>query len=135
MFVEYIKTHSADSSGQILAIISNNVDAAATRLQFAIANNTVLLYTLNNYSGVAISGNITIPNGTNKIAVSYGANGYKFYVNGVLEFSNSTTTIPSTQDLTIGSFPFGVAPMSDGIKSVVLWKTQLTNAELASLTT
>jgi hypothetical protein len=134
-FIEYNKTHSADSSGQVLAIISNSVDAVATRIQFTLIDNTVLLYALNNYTSVAISGNITIPNGINKIAVSYGANGYKFYVNGVLEFSNTNTTIPSTQDFTLGSFPFGVVPISDGIKSVVLWKRQLTNAELAELTT
>jgi hypothetical protein len=134
MFIDFNKTHAADSGGQILGIISDNAAPASNRIQLVLENNIVYLFASNPSGALALSSNITIPNGKNKIAVSYGANGYKFYVNGVQEFSNATTGVPSMQNFHIGSYPTGTAYMSDGINQALLFTTQLSNAQMAELT-
>jgi hypothetical protein len=133
LYAEFNKTHSADES--VLMIIAKASDFLAYRIQMVTINNAVYLYAIDNNVLLAQSSNITIPNGTNKIAVSYGANGYKFYVNGAQQFSNATTTAPTCDAFRIGSFDGGIAPMSDSIAQAILFKTQLTNAQLSELTT
>ena len=135
MFIDFNKTHAADAAGQILGIISDNAAPLSNRIQLVLENNIVYLFAQNSAGLLAFSSNITIANGKNKIAVSYGANGYKFYVNGVQQFSNATTGTPPMQNFHIGSLPTGAAYMSDGINQALLFTTQLTNAQLAELTT
>lgn len=66
-----------------------------------------------------------------KIAVSYKANNYYYYVNGNLIGSDTSGTVPSCNDISLAIY--GNAA-SINYNNIVLWKTQLTNAELASLT-
>jgi hypothetical protein len=67
-----------------------------------------------------------------KIAVSYKANNYYYYVNGNLIGSDTSGTVPSCNDISLAIY--GNAA-SINYNNIVLWKTQLTNAELAELTT
>ena len=135
VFVEYKKTHAVEAGGQILVLLADNSNPAATRLQVVLENDYTFLYVVSGSTLLAQSSNISIANGVNKIAFSYGANGYKFYVNGVQQFSNSTTTVPATQNLFVGNYTASTAYLSDAIAQTLLFKTQLTNAQLAELTT
>lgn len=75
--------------------------------------------------------------GRNKLAIGYKNNDFVFYKNGILVASDSSGTIPTTNDLGIfGVYNGGAgATLSGSMKSTMLWKERLSNTELANLTT
>jgi hypothetical protein len=91
------------------------------------------------YSGgsVQFSGNTTMNLGRNKLAIGYKNNDCVFYKNGTLIASDSSATIPTTNDLGICNVYNGGAgaTLSASVNSAMLWKTRLDNATLATLTT
>lgn len=70
-----------------------------------------------------------------KIAFAYKANDFAMYINGVLAFSQSSGTVPAKAEVYLGSYGNGIWQPKDGINSAALWKTRLSNTELATLTT
>ncbi len=71
--------------------------------------------------------------GIAKIAVAYKLNQYVFYVNGSQIAQDSSALVPTCNSLQIGSFQsFG---SEYPVKQALVFKTALTNAELATLTT
>jgi hypothetical protein len=80
-------------------------------------------------AGIAFSTSAT--NGRLKCAVAYKSGDSAFFVNGVQVGTTSTTTFSIT---TMDIFQF-LDPQLNVINEAVLFKTRLTNAELASLTT
>lgn len=70
-----------------------------------------------------------------KIAISYIQNNIKIYINGILVLTDASNTIPITDKINIGSYIFNNDVLSDGINSVQIYKTQLTNQECINLTT
>jgi hypothetical protein len=73
--------------------------------------------------------------GTYKLALAYKNNDIVFYVNGVQIGVDTSATIPTCSRVDLGQNYANTSQLSDGIKASVLWKTRLTNAELAQLTT
>jgi hypothetical protein len=73
----------------------------------------------------------------NKIAFRYKANDFSLYVNGVNVITDTSgITFPAaTLDRISNLQPDGTFPYNGNIKAIALWKTGLTNAELAALTT
>jgi len=69
-----------------------------------------------------------------KCALAYKANDFAFYVNGTQVSTSSSGTVPTTSNVRFGAFITGQT-MDGQINEAVLFKTRLTNAELASLTT
>jgi len=133
MFLDYNKTHASDEA--LLGMIYLDANPSNNRLQLVIENNHFYMYASNGGALGLLSGNISLSNGRNKIAVSYGSNGYKIYLNGTSVYTNATTLTPSTDSFRLGSYAGGIAVMSDSINQSSLWKTQLTNTQLAQLTT
>ena len=87
-------------------------------------------------SGTAFDNFITISGTSLKIAVAYKANDYKFYVNGVSVGTPTATSVPAMNSIGIVNDSSGSAVTSQSeTKQLLLFKTRLTNAELASLTT
>jgi hypothetical protein len=84
---------------------------------------------------VPISGALTL--GRNKIAVAYANNDVAFYVNGNLIGTRTTATIPSSMSQVDvgGNYTYANYIGLNTYNEVVFFKTRLTNAELASLTT
>jgi hypothetical protein len=77
----------------------------------------------------------SINSGRCKIALAYKANDIALYINGNLIGTDTSATIPATSAF---SFEYDVSignRNTKNINDVVLWKTRLTNAELATLTT
>ena len=67
--------------------------------------------------------------GRYKIAFAYKLNDFVIYVNGTLGGSDTSGTVPACSEMQI-------APnWGNGVNQAILFKTRLTNAELASLTT
>lgn len=82
-----------------------------------------------NISGTSIIG------GTHKIAAAYKSGDYAVFFDGVLVFSSNAAVVPATTAVFVGSDETGsVKPLSGGINQALLFKTRLTNAELAQLT-
>ena len=72
--------------------------------------------------------------GTYKLALAYKNNDIVFYVNGVQIGVDTSATIPTCSRVDVGQNYANVLQLSDGIKSSALWKTRLTNSQLAALT-
>jgi hypothetical protein len=71
--------------------------------------------------------------GRYKMALAYKANDFAFYVNGVSRGTDSSGSVPATSRLQMGNGVFG---SGDGkVNQAILFKTRLTNTELADLTT
>jgi hypothetical protein len=78
----------------------------------------------------------TITNtGTYKLALGYKNNDIVFYVNGVQIGVDTSANIPACSRVDVGSNYAGASQLSDGVSNAILYKTRLTNSELATLTT
>jgi hypothetical protein len=77
-----------------------------------------------------------VSNSTHKVAFAYKSNDFKVYIDGVASITQTSGSVPACTRLDVGSgSPSGAVLSTSLIKEVVLFKTRLTNAELASLTT
>jgi hypothetical protein len=86
-------------------------------------------------SGTAFDNFISISGDSLKIAVAYKANDYKFYVNGASVGTPVATSVPAMSALGITDYlGTGVSSQSK-TSQLLLFKTRLTNAQLAELTT
>ena len=75
--------------------------------------------------------------GHNKIAIAYKLNDIVIYKNGSLVASDTTCTIPTTSSFGLTGTYNGVggAQLAASVNASALWKTRLTNTQLAQLTT
>ena len=73
--------------------------------------------------------------GTYKLALAYKNNDIVFYVNGVQIGTDVVATIPTCSRVDIGHNYAGASQLSDGVANANIFKTRLTNTELAQLTT
>jgi hypothetical protein len=81
-------------------------------------------------SGLSVGQNI-------KFAAAYKNNDFVFYVNGTQAGSDTSGTVPSgLSQIEVGGYSEAGSPFiwSSSTKQALLFKTRLTNAELASLT-
>jgi hypothetical protein len=74
--------------------------------------------------------------GTKKIAIAYKQNDFALYVNGVQIGTDNSGSVPAMDRLYIGRF-YGntTSNIASGVSEVLLFKTRLTNAQLAEITT
>jgi hypothetical protein len=70
-----------------------------------------------------------------KIALAYKANDFAVYKNGVQIGTDNSGSVPTTNKLTLGATQVGSAVMKGVFAQALLFKTRLTNAQLAELTT
>ena len=73
--------------------------------------------------------------GTYKLALAYKNNDIVFYVNGVQIGTDIVATIPTCSRVDLGQNTAGTSQLSDNISLSTLFKTRLTNVQLAELTT
>jgi hypothetical protein len=106
-------------------------------------SNRILAYRNGSYIAfiVQVGGAIEINNSTlvtfletNKIAITYQANNFKIYLNGSLVKTYTSGSIPSSLDTVALQDP-NLQGKKQRIKSLILFKEILTNAELITLTT
>jgi hypothetical protein len=70
-----------------------------------------------------------------KVAVAYALNDVAVYVNGVLYGTDTSVTIPACTRVSLGCDDISGQVMNGDINAAALWKTRLTNDQLATLTT
>jgi hypothetical protein len=73
--------------------------------------------------------------GYHKLAIGYKQNNFAFYVDGVLIANGTSGNIPSCSRVDLGTVGISTNPEEMQIKTSALWKTRLTNTQLAQLTT
>jgi hypothetical protein len=73
--------------------------------------------------------------GTKKIAIAYKQNDFALYINGVQIGTDTSGSVPAMNRLYVGRFYGNTAyNIASGISEVLLFKTRLTNEQLAELT-
>ena len=118
-------------------VIAFSIDGGAgNEMYILIYSNGNIVWEMYN-SGLAqgsITGNIG-SFGRKKIALAYKLNDCALYSNGTLIGTDTAATIPAMNRVYLGRFYSSTAyNMSSGINSFILWKTRLTNTQLAQLT-
>jgi hypothetical protein len=119
-----------------ILVVSDGTTLNRVQFLFTSASANTIRMTLQNSSTLNLSLPISTT-GIYKLAVGYTAGGTAdFFINGTQV--GTTSSIGSfTNTLSIidvGTVIGGAAPLSDGIKQSLLFKTRLTNAQLAELT-
>ena len=128
----------SDSTTQVLLKASQSNDANS--VGFELQNNVLKALVNSSSSNIANITN-TISTGRIKCAIAYKSNDIVFYVNGVqvgIDTSGSINFAGNVDMLTLGHFNLlGTLyfQSSRPFNTSALWKTRLTNAELAELTT
>jgi hypothetical protein len=69
------------------------------------------------------------------MALAYKNNDIVFYVNGVQIGTDTSATIPTCNRVDLGQNYAGASQLEDSINNAIIFKTRLTNTELATLTT
>jgi hypothetical protein len=71
-----------------------------------------------------------------KIAIAYKANDFAFYINGTQVGTDTSGSVPAVGNVYLGVSEISptTTQISDGVNQALLFKTRLTNAQLAELT-
>jgi hypothetical protein len=82
-----------------------------------------------------VSFTTTLTDGHHKLAYAYANGDYVAYVDGTLVHSDNTIVVGSASQLNLGNDFGNFSPSKQFINAAALWKTRLTNTQLAQLTT
>jgi hypothetical protein len=103
-------------------------DTTAELVAFAVTGGTTQVFQ-------AIAGTSII--GHHKVAISYKANEYKVYLDGELEFTDTSASVPATTDVYIGTAEDGTTNNELGgiVKESIIYKEVLSEDNCKALTT
>jgi hypothetical protein len=134
------------TEGTIFAEFQKNVGLDAANMIFSLSDGTSSNLIYYNLVGgvveilaggvlVASKGGIVLQNGTNKIAICYKLNDFAIYLNGASIHTDTSGAVPTMSKLNVGNWFNESFPSGTPISQTLLFKTRLTNAQLAELTT
>ncbi len=112
----------SDGSGSKLIGINNYNNALAVFIK-----DTTTQFFDNSYTGGADGARI-------KLALAYANNDIALYINGTQIATDSSASIPTLNQIRLNTFWTGNLPDNPSVNQLSLFKTRLTNAELAALT-
>jgi len=124
---------SAFVTGKRLVELSNG--SAANRMIISIQGSLIQFLVQNASSTQATIDSATLSAGRFKVAAAYASNDFVFYVNGIKAGEDFIGTVPTLNQINIGSTWNSILQFNDRIRAAALYTTRLTNAELATLTT
>jgi hypothetical protein len=123
---------------------NNNVDYVVNSINNGDYGNSIFISIYNNeissniFNAYSLESKIILTGlttGKHKVAIAYKLNDIAFYVDGVLVGTDSTASIPTLNNINISYVGSTIPVEQRYINALVLWKTRLTNTELATLTT
>jgi hypothetical protein len=76
-----------------------------------------------------------LTNGVHKLALAYKQDDFAVAIDGVIAYTDNSGNVPTCNKINVGSHYNENLPFNDRVNDVKLYKTRLTNAELATLTT
>jgi hypothetical protein len=136
LFAEF-SFNGAANSGIYEVIISVNDGTSNNRIDLVKNNTTAELYVFVINGGVIQVNSVGIAgtniSGRHKVALAYKLNDYVCYFDGVAVHTDTTATVPAVGILDIGVD--NTNTITGTISQALLFKTRLTNAQLAELTT
>jgi hypothetical protein len=123
-----------------LDFIAQNTTTAQSHIWLGAAGNEIGVYGPSSFvfyssGGVSINGGSFVTGQRYKIAFAYKANDYVAYVNGVQKGTDTSATVPTMSALYINSYSDFTETQKREVNQALLFKTRLTNAQLAELTT
>jgi hypothetical protein len=136
LFVDFNFTKATDVYRRVFAISDNTANNLISIN--LTATGSAEIYIINgSTTQVAFTNNILSVNARYKIAVGYIANNVVLYINGVLINTDLNCTIPTCSGVYLGKVETAGSTgfLNDTINSAILFKTRLTNTQLAQLTT
>ena len=131
LFAEF----KADGTNPSARIISVSDGSTANRIVLLQDGASIRVYVAS--AGV---GQVDISFGTwlgsHKIAVAYANNDLVVYLDGVSVATDTSISVPACSAAQVGTFEenTNATPLGGGVKQALLFKTRLSNSELASLT-
>jgi hypothetical protein len=140
LFIEEIYDSTAMNSGGLDDTLISLTDGSSSNLisifHYGGGVGTILFFIrLSNTTQVAISSPAS-SSGIYKIALAYKNNDVVAYINGTQIGTDTSASIPTTSVVTfVDPVTTNSATKTVNIKSSALWKTRLTNTQLAQLTT
>ena len=80
---------------------------------------------------------VSLINGLNKVAFAYKQNDFVIYLNGVSVLTDTSGTVPTCSNLYVGTSELSISDdvLKGRVSQAVLFKTRISNTNLASLTT
>jgi hypothetical protein len=138
LFVDVDFTHNNKGQNEYLAQVW--VDSANRILLYRSTNGRIAAYLLRSSSAIYNFESLIDTNGKHKIAFAYKSGDIVFYIDGVAVNSSTSTftAFSSMSNYDLGIHTAGGSPAEIGdypYSSAALWKTRLTNTQLAELTT
>jgi hypothetical protein len=133
LFVDFYAPIGYDGDN-LLFMISDNTEL---NLMFINRNNGRATFAIVSSGSVQLSymQPTVLPTGRHKVAFAYKQNDFAVYLDGVLIHSDTSGSVPACNKLNLGCYVNNGLQYNAGINLNALWKTRLTNAELAELTT
>jgi len=113
----------SDGTGNKLIVVNNYNQTLAVLIK-----DTTTQFFSNAYTGGADGARI-------KLALGYANNDVALYINGTQIATDSSATIPTLSQIRLNTFWNGNFPDSSSVNQLLLFKTRLTNTQLAELTT
>ena len=118
------------------AVVTLQGASSAYLIEMYFGSANTLLAAVYNSGQQFQSATSALSEGTYKAALAYKENDFAFYLNGVQISTDNSGTVPALSTFNLGDFTYSAGlPQNDGINQALLFKTRLTNAELAELTT
>jgi hypothetical protein len=132
LFVEYTASHIGGNGERIIGIGDGTT---SNRIILIEGSNKIRVFAAN---GGAVQWDlITSVNftGTHKIGLAYANNNSVLYIDGNLINSDTIFSVPAVSNFYIGTPESIGAPLGGSVSQALVFKTRLTNAQLAELTT
>jgi hypothetical protein len=132
----YIEAFMNDNRDQRISGIEG-LNGLQNRIIFNYGATRYAVQFVSNNVFTQIFTDINRPLGKTKLCVKYGGGAYKFFHNGLLIGTNSSPTPISMDKINLGTTPSipNNEILNGGIKSFIVWKTQLTDQQCIDLTT
>jgi hypothetical protein len=131
LFAEFNFDERYDVSGIIPIVIRTSNNEAY--IFVTTAGSLLCEVVVGGVPQASISGSIGAV-GIKKVAFGYKQNDFVVYLNGVQVGTNSSGTVGAMADLNVGSYHSSGISTMNGVNQALLFKTRLSNADLASLT-
>ena len=132
VFVEF-KRVPKGVNYQAVVTLQGASTAYLIEMYFGTANT--LLAAVYNSGAQFQAATSALSEGTYKAAIAYKTNDFAFYVNGVQISTDNSGTVPALSTYNLGDFTYAAGnAQADGINQALLFKTRLTNAQLAEIT-
>ena len=138
IFYDWILAHKSTDTSEDLFELSIDDGSNQNILYLNNYNNTLVVEMRNGGATQFTNNSLNPTEGTRyKLAFAYKANDFALYINGTQIATDSSGSVPAMNQITFGNYFNNPANLQNrvDVNNFQLYKTRLTNTELATLTT